>query len=246
LADCLVDPVNQYYFAENAYATGIMDENTRDQLSASEIQLQQQMMSGNLSACLALLNVVHATFTDGLLPWVDNYRDYIPSYDNYPPTYVPRFNASMTMTSNSSSQYRQLFSLNSNYAFGTGDVFAPLANSDLGNQTVYAVEYLLEQGIDILAFCGQDDMNLGYVGHMKYLNAMNWSNIVKFRTSQRKVFYVNGSIAGLFKGYENLNFALINKAGHFATFDQPQNVLGAIDSFINNNWQTTGNDVDIE
>jgi len=245
LADCVVDPINQYQWSEYAYAGGIIDEHIRDQLVAFEQEQLGQLLMGNLSAGFTLITDVQAAFLYQIPGpvWVNNYRTYLPpgGQIDVPMSYlIPLYAGQAMLQYITNSQYRQYFDITPNMSFIEGNplVFPPLeASGDFGNSTVYAVEALLEQGIDVLVFCGQDDLNINCVGHNQYLSQLGWSNIDQFKTSPRNAFYVNGSVAGIYKGYQNLNYVVINKAGHMATFDQPANTLGAVTSFINNYWQ---------
>jgi len=69
LADALIDLVNQYYWAEYAYAAGIIDQITKDSISAFEMEQQEQLAGGNLNAGFQLVS----TATHAFKTWVINY-----------------------------------------------------------------------------------------------------------------------------------------------------------------------------
>jgi len=76
---------------------------------------------------------------------------------------------------------------------------------------------------------------------------VHWVGAILTNSKQAQeinAYYVNGEIAGIYKGYQNLNYVVINETGHFANLDQPQNVLGIIDSSMNNYWQINVADVE--
>jgi len=173
--------------------------------------------------------------------YINNYREYLVPGQNYPPQIVIPFQCSEYMTYTAWSQYREAFSIpyTATFLVAINNVTIPLINNDFSNSTLYAVEYVLELGVDVLVLVGQDDMNLHYPGQMNWVNSMSWSQIDNFRDSPRSSWSLsNGTIGGTYKKYENLNFAVVYKAGHIASFDQPPSVLQVINNFISDVWST--------
>jgi len=106
--------------------------------------------------------------------------------------------------------------------------------SDIANETISMFPYILDQGVQVLVFVGQDDLNLSPSGMLDSICSMDWEKIAEFRNSPRNVWSgSNGTVLGVYKSYENLNFVTVFKTGHLGSFDQPASIYNLINSFIN-------------
>lgn len=91
---------------------------------------------------------------------------------------------------------------------------------------------LLEQGIQVLIYAGEDDFICNWLGNWRWVNAMVWSGQPSFNSSSQVSWQVNGSEAGILTSSGALNFLKVHNSGHMVPMDQPQAALSMITQFI--------------
>ncbi|KAL9275033.1 Serine carboxypeptidase-like-like protein [Drosera capensis] len=91
---------------------------------------------------------------------------------------------------------------------------------------------LLEQGIQVLIYAGEDDFICNWLGNWRWVNAMLWSGQQSFNSSSQVSWQVNGSEAGILTSSGALNFLKVHNSGHMVPMDQPQAALSMITQFI--------------
>ncbi|CAG9334923.1 unnamed protein product [Blepharisma stoltei] len=97
---------------------------------------------------------------------------------------------------------------------------------------------LMLDSIKVMVYNGADDLICESVGTLQMLDAVNWPGIGQFINSPRKIWRVNGQIAGYANSFGNLSFVIVLRAGHMVPHDQPQNGRDLVYRFINNEgWQ---------
>ncbi|XP_057726413.1 serine carboxypeptidase-like [Arachis stenosperma] len=87
---------------------------------------------------------------------------------------------------------------------------------------------LLEDGIRLLVYAGEEHLICNWLGNSRWVHAMKWSGQEQFGASPTIQFVVNGSQAGSLKSYGPLAFLKVNEAGHLVPMDQPEAALEMI------------------
>lgn len=95
------------------------------------------------------------------------------------------------------------------------------------------VEYLLGQNLPVLIYNGQNDIIVETPGTMRWVERINYANADEFRNTLFKTWKVDGEVAGSIKSAGNLEFRIINNAGHLVPMDQGKNALEMVRSFVN-------------
>ena len=105
-------------------------------------------------------------------------------------------------------------------------------SGDITNSTEPLLSFVLESGIRVLLFSGQDDFVVANTGVQNMISSLSWSGTSNFLNSPRVVWKVNNEIAGYVQSNKNLTFALVLKSGHLTPYNQPVNTKNLVQSFI--------------
>lgn len=91
---------------------------------------------------------------------------------------------------------------------------------------------ILDQ-ISVLLFNGQDDLIVNTPSAENWIASINWSGKDEYLSAEKKIWKVDGEVAGYVRGAKNLTQLVILKAGHMAPADQPKNSFDMVKRFIN-------------
>lgn len=95
------------------------------------------------------------------------------------------------------------------------------------------VAYLLDNGTPVLIYAGDKDYICNWLGNQAWVNALEWSESVKFQAADMKPWVVNGKEAGQVKNAGPFTFLRVYDAGHMVPYNQPEHSLAMV-----NNWVT--------
>ncbi|KAK4286417.1 hypothetical protein QN277_002975 [Acacia crassicarpa] len=84
---------------------------------------------------------------------------------------------------------------------------------------------LLEEGIKVLVYAGEEDLICNWLGNWRWVHAMEWSGQKLFGASPNVSFVVDGKEAGTLKTHAALSFLKLREAGHMVPMDQPKAAL---------------------
>jgi cathepsin A (carboxypeptidase C) len=102
----------------------------------------------------------------------------------------------------------------------------PVYNRLLSNINQY-------EGLQVLLYNGKDDFICNHLGVEESILALSWPGSDGFKTTPRYVWNNNGTNAGYYKSYNNLQFLIINGASHMVPYTQPALSLLMLQTFIN-------------
>ncbi|GMH78163.1 hypothetical protein TL16_g07695 [Triparma laevis f. inornata] len=87
-----------------------------------------------------------------------------------------------------------------------------------------------------MLYSGQyDGSSCNFLGTERMLEDLDWDGKEAYETSERKVWKVDGSVAGYAKGStDNFSFVLVANSGHLVPTNQPENALDMLRRFLNN------------
>ncbi|KAJ8887575.1 hypothetical protein PR048_013792 [Dryococelus australis] len=83
------------------------------------------------------------------------------------------------------------------------------------------VEELLDSGYRVVFFNGQLDVICGYALTVKMVEALQFNSAEEYKAASRRIWNVNGEVAGYTKTAGNMTEVLVRKAGHMVPSDQP-------------------------
>ena len=237
-----IDPIHQVSFADFTYNFGIISKKQRDYLLDKEKETFQLFADNNLVGAMLAYTEGQAYFQDVNVSggvWAYNLGLYLPppEYNSTFPLEYMRFIYAQTILSNSSSEIRtDILKIpeDVNFTNVSPDVQNPLiASGDFTNSTVFGLEAILNKDIPLLLYVGQFDAVINYPGAMNYLAEVDWEGIPEFLEANKTVWYAGETVAGSYQNYENLYFAVVNKAGHFCIYDQGPSAIALLDLFVN-------------
>lgn len=108
---------------------------------------------------------------------------------------------------------------------------------DLATDMTPAVIDLLEAGIDVTVYVGDQDLICNYVGNIAWMELMEWPKQKTWQSTPLDEWYVGGAAAGEIKTVENLTYLSVYQAGHMVPMDQPENALHMITTIVSDkNW----------
>lgn len=104
--------------------------------------------------------------------------------------------------------------------------------NDVGKSTKHMVEALLNQSIPVLLYQGQFDLRDGVASSEAWMQLLQWEDLQDFFASERKIWTMNGSLAGYVRSFSSLTHVVISNAGHLAPADQPHGAQRMIEGWI--------------
>ncbi|KAL4462597.1 hypothetical protein ABPG74_000427 [Tetrahymena malaccensis] len=96
------------------------------------------------------------------------------------------------------------------------------------------VAQILESGIKVLIYSGDQDFICNYIGGLTWVTQMQWTKQSEFQSAQFEDYIVNGKSAGQIKSAGILQFLRVYQAGHQVPMDQPEVALAILNQFISN------------
>ncbi|CAL0334015.1 unnamed protein product [Lupinus luteus] len=90
---------------------------------------------------------------------------------------------------------------------------------------------LLEDGIRMLIYAGEEDLVCNWLGNSKWVHALKWSGQKGFESATTTKFVVDGVTAGDLTSHEPVSFLKIFEAGHMVPMDQPKVALQMLKSW---------------
>ncbi|CAO3573834.1 unnamed protein product [Mortierella alpina] len=105
-------------------------------------------------------------------------------------------------------------------------------NVDLMKSSAWMVSSLLEQGIKVTAYQGLFDFRDGVAGSHSWIEQLQWRGQEAFLEAERKLWMVDGRLAGYVTQVPGLSRLTILGAGHLAPMDQNANALAMIRALV--------------
>ena len=106
--------------------------------------------------------------------------------------------------------------------------------SDFMKEYEQLIPELLEAGIEILIYAGDQDYICNWLGNKAWVLNLEWSGQEGFN-SVKDELYINltdGSEIGQIRNFKSFTFLQVFQAGHMVPMDQPENALYMFNSFI--------------
>jgi vitellogenic carboxypeptidase-like protein len=96
------------------------------------------------------------------------------------------------------------------------------------------MQEMLDKGYRVLLYGAQFDLAVPVEGLTKVINSLTWKGADDWKKSERKIWRVNGDVAGYIKISGNFAYAMIRNAGNYAIRDQPVWALDLVERFLYN------------
>ncbi len=114
------------------------------------------------------------------------------------------------------------FDVNRNFLFA-GDWMQPYFK---------AVVDLLEAKLPVLIYAGDKDFICNWLGNEAWTQVLPWSGSKGFEKAKTLPWIVDGKQAGTVQNSDYFTFLRVYGAGHMVPFDQPENALAMVNSWI--------------
>ena len=117
----------------------------------------------------------------------------------------------------------------------TSDYIWNIFAYDFLQSQLFNVNYLLENGVNILIYVGMDDFLANYLGTEAWVAAMDWSKANLWDSVPELDWVVDDVKSGYSKKLLNLKLLKILNSGHLVPMDQPKIAFDMIMDFIFHN-----------
>ncbi|ODQ82803.1 hypothetical protein BABINDRAFT_159305 [Babjeviella inositovora NRRL Y-12698] len=118
------------------------------------------------------------------------------------------------------------FDVNRNFLFA-GDWMKPYHK---------AVSELLGKNVPVLIYAGDKDFICNWLGNQAWTNVLPWSGTDEFAKAEIRSWEVNGKAAGEVKNHEHFTFLRVYGAGHMVPYNQPENSLAMLNSWLSGEY----------
>lgn len=218
----LTDPATQVAtHAVNAYFSGLINDKQKSQLEKLQDEAVELTMKGNWSAATDARNaVLHSLQNMTGLATLYDFRRLIP----YETSLVTKFL--------SPPEVKKLLGVNESMVYEEcSNVVGAALHEDVMKSVKYMVDFLVKES-KVLLYQGHCDLRDGVVSTEAWVKEMKWEGIGKFMEAERKVWRVNGLLAGYVQKWGSLSHVVVLGAGHLVPTDQPVNSQAMIEDWV--------------
>ncbi|KAL3510594.1 hypothetical protein ACH5RR_029995 [Cinchona calisaya] len=111
------------------------------------------------------------------------------------------------------------------------DVVGEALQEDVMKSVRYMVDYLVKN-TQVLLYQGQCDLRDSVVSNEAWMKKLKWERIGEFLEAERKVWKVNGNLAGFVQKLGSLSHVVVLGAGHLVPTDQAVNSQAMIEDWV--------------
>lgn len=116
---------------------------------------------------------------------------------------------------------KKALGINDNITFQLcSSVVADALHEDIMKSVRPMVEFLVSR-TRVLLYQGQTDLRDGVVSTLSWVKEMKWEGINGFLEAERKVWRVDGLLAGYVQRWDKFSHVVVLNAGHLVPTDQP-------------------------
>lgn len=206
------------------YVGSIANQKIRDYMHRMEITVVQAILSGDYEYASYLADYKGEYIRQLTLASDDSYRKSA----NDPENPDDGTNEWLNLTSTQSM-------LGIPYKVDYGDFSKEVYSNMMADMTISYIDRLplLLQNIKVLVFACQDDTAVQYSGVVEFLKFVEWDGMRDIEVQPKKVWNVNGKVAGFYKSNLNYTYLTVIDSGHMAPGDQPEPMYDLLNRFIN-------------
>ncbi|KAJ1385209.1 Serine carboxypeptidase, serine active site [Sesbania bispinosa] len=222
IGDGLTDPVTQVVtHAANAYYVGLINERQKNELEKAQLEAVRLIQTGNWSEATDARRKVLGVLRNmtGLATLFD-YTRKAPYEENLVSQFLNSVEVKKALGVNESFVYERC-----------SDIVNAALHDDVMKSVKYMVEHLVRRS-RVLLYQGQYDLSDGVVQVEAWVKTMKWEGIVEFLSAERKIWKVNGELAGYVQNWKSLTNVVVLEAGHLLPHDQPVNSQAMIEDWV--------------
>jgi vitellogenic carboxypeptidase-like protein len=218
----LTDPVIQVgTHAVNAYFSGLINKRQKSELEKAQWEAVGLTKSRNWTeATDARTRVLRLLGNMTGLATLYDFSRKVPYNDELVTEFLQNDEAKRALGVNES----MVFELCS-------DVVGDALQEDVMKSVKYMVEFLVKQS-RVMLYQGHFDLRDGVVSTEAWVKTMKWEGIEEFLMAERKVWKVNGELAGYVQEWGNLSNVVVLGAGHLVPTDRALNSQAMIEDWV--------------
>ena len=218
----LTDPERQVAtHAVSAYFSGLINEKQKTQLEKAQFEAVKLTKEGNWSGATNARSRV--------LSMLQNMTGLATLYDF---TRKVPYETEMVSEFLSSKEVKKALGANVSITWEEcSDVVGEALHEDVMKSVKFMVEFLVKK-TKVVLYQGQFDLRDGVVSTEAWMKTMNWEEIDNFQAAQRKVWEVNGELAGYVQKWGSLSHVVVSGAGHLVPTDQSVNSQIMIENWV--------------
>ncbi|XP_057806085.1 serine carboxypeptidase-like 50 [Salvia miltiorrhiza] len=222
IGNSLTDPELQVAtHAVNAYNLGLINDKQKALLEEIQLEAVGHVRRGRWGeATDARTRVLNTLENMTGLATLYDFTRLIPYQDDLVAEFLNNVEAKRALGANES----MVFELCS-------DVVGDVLKDDVMKSVRYMAEFLVKN-TRVLLYQGQCDLRDGVVSNLAWMKEMDWDAIGEFLDAERKVWRVDGKLAGYVQRWKSLTHAVVMNAGHLVPTDQPINSQVMIEDWV--------------
>ncbi|KAH7516350.1 serine carboxypeptidase-like 50 [Ziziphus jujuba] len=218
----LTDPMTQVdTHASNAYFSGFINEKQKSVLE--KLQSEAVKLTGNgdwSEATDARFKVLNTLQNMTGLATLYDYTRKVPYKDYLVKELLDRKEVKKILGAKESVVYEVC-----------SDLVGNTLNDDVMKSVKFMVEFLVKK-IKVLLYQGHFDLRDGVVSTEAWVKNLKWEGIEDFQSAERKVWKVNGELAGYVQKWGSLSNTVVLGAGHLVPSDQPLSSQAMIEDWV--------------
>ncbi|KAG4917451.1 hypothetical protein AAZX31_20G014100 [Glycine max] len=222
IGDGLTDPKTQVAtHALNAYYVGLINERQKHELENAQLEAVRLTQMRNWSEATDARNKV--------LRMLQNMTGLATLYDY---TRKAPYEDDLVEKFLNIAEVKKALGVNESFVYEIcSDVVGAALHADVMKSVKYMVDYLVRRS-KVLLYQGQHDLRDGVVQTEVWVKTMKWEGIVEFVNAERKIWTVNGELAGYVQNWKSLTNVVVLGAGHLLPTDQPLNSQAMIEDWV--------------
>lgn len=224
IGDGLTDPITQVVtHAANAYYSGLINERQKNELEKAQLEAVRLVLIGNWGeATHARSHVLNMLQNMTGLATLYDYARKIPYEDDLVAQFlnIAEVKKALGVKVDESFVYEIC-----------SDIVGAALHADVMKSVKYMLEHLLRRS-KVLLYQGQRDLRDGVVQVEAFVKTMKWEGIEEFLNAERKIWKVNGELAGYVQIWKSLTNVVVLGAGHLLPTDQPLNSQAMIEDWV--------------
>uniref|UniRef100_A0A2P2L1A0 Carboxypeptidase n=1 Tax=Rhizophora mucronata TaxID=61149 RepID=A0A2P2L1A0_RHIMU len=218
----LTDPLTQVQtHAVNAYFSGFINEKQKRELEEAQGEVVKLVKIANWSGATDARNEV--------LNLLQNMTGLATLYD-----FTKKMPYRMDLVTKflQPEEVKKALGANASLVFvDCSDVVGAALHADVMKSVKFMVEFLAKNS-KVLLYQGHFDLRDGVVSTEAWVKTMKWEGIREFFMAERKIWKVNGQLAGYVQKWGSFSHAVVLGAGHLVPTDQSVNSQAMIEDWV--------------
>ncbi|KAL2344745.1 hypothetical protein Fmac_006030 [Flemingia macrophylla] len=222
IGDGLTDPETQVAtHALNAYYVGLINERQKNELEKVQLEAVRLTRMGNWSEATDVRSQ--------LLTMLQSMTGLATLYDY---TKKASYQDGLVEQFLNIADVKKALGVNVSFVYELcSDVVGGVLHADVMKSVKYMVEHLVRNS-RVLLYQGQHDLRDGVVQSEVWVKTMKWEGIEGFLNAERKIWKVNGELAGYVQKWKSLTNVVVLGAGHLLPTDQAVNSQAMIEDWV--------------